>query len=97
MIVVSKNNTGLNITMVNVKSYNGYIVNLERMKSSASGNPRYTAEFLTDEGHTIHFCTAPDSFEGYEIVNYNKPDIHCCVEIGMYYGRLTLQSIISYN
>ena len=72
--------------MKNITSHTGILLNIQRLKSSYFGNPRY--QFVVD-GYTIK--TAVDSSHGYSITNYENKMVD--VTIGSHYGTLTLNSI----
>jgi len=72
--------------MKSITSHTGIVTDIQRLKSSAFGNPRY--QFNVD-GYTVK--TAVDSSYGYEITNYENKMVD--VTIGSHYGTLTLNSI----
>jgi hypothetical protein len=72
--------------MKNITEHTGKLENLERMKSSVYGNPRFS---FTVDGYKI--VTVPDSSHGYSIESYRGKTVR--VQIGTHYGRLSLAGI----
>ena len=72
--------------MKNITSHTGILLNIQRLKSSYFGNPRY---LFVVNGYTIK--TAVDSSHGYSITNYENKIVD--VTIGSHYGSTTLNTI----
>jgi hypothetical protein len=72
--------------MKNITRHTGKLLNIQRMKHSLNGNPRFSA--IVDNQI---FVTAVDSSYGYSIQNFE--DKLVTVTIGSHYGRTTLDSI----
>lgn len=69
-----------------MQTLSGLVTDLQRLKSSTNGNPRY--QFIVD-GQII--TTAVDCMYGYEIKNYCNKQIACDVAVKR--GKLTLINI----
>jgi len=69
-----------------MQTLSGVVTDLQRLKSSTNGNPRY--QFIVD-GQII--TTAVDCMYGYEIKNYCYKQIACDVAVKR--GKLTLINI----
>ena len=74
--------------MKSITRHQGIITDLQRLPSSANGNPRYS--FVID-GYDV--ATSSDSSYGYSITNYEGKEV--IAEIGTHYGRTTLNAIRS--
>lgn len=74
--------------MKNKTRHIGMLEIIDRLPSSANGNPRY---LLRVDGHT---CRTPvDSHLGYCVTNYNNKRVEAI--IGTHYGHSTLASVQS--
>ena len=81
--------------MKDIETINGQISNIDRVRSSRNGNPRYrmTISSGTGDGYKCYVVyTTPDSSLGYTISNYRSGDA-VTAEIGWHYGVLSLASI----
>ena len=72
--------------MKSITVHNGLVSDLKRLDSSINGNPRF--QFVID-GYTV--VTGVDSMLGYSIQNLEGK--HCRAELGVHYGRKTLNAI----
>lgn len=69
-----------------ITRHSGILKVVERLPSSANGNPRYRC---TIDGES--FVTAVDSSHGYAITNHDGKKIE--VTLGTHYNRRTLNTI----
>ena len=76
---------------MSTQTITGVVKELNREKSSAMGNPRYTLIILTDSGDIEQVTTRPDSSHGYSATDYRNKRVH--VTASMYRGRVSLDSI----
>jgi hypothetical protein len=74
--------------MKNITGHTGLLEIIERLPSSANGNPRY---LLRVDGWTCR--TAVDSSLGYSVTNYDGKRV--AATIGTHYGNATLDTLRS--
>ena len=72
--------------MKNKSAMFGVLHVLKRLPSSTNGNPRYMLRI-----DNVVFVTAPDSGLAYRIPNFDGKNVKA--ELGMHYGKLTVDSI----
>ena len=72
--------------MKNKSAMFGVLRVLKRLPSSTNGNPRYMLRI-----DSVMFVTAPDSGLAYRITNFDGKSVKA--ELGMHYGKLTIDSI----
>ena len=78
--------------MKDIETVTGQISNIDRVRSSRNGNPRYRMTISSGTGECYVVYTTPDSSLGYTISNYRSGDA-VTAEIGWHYGVLSLASI----
>jgi hypothetical protein len=76
--------------MKNTTQHIGMLKIIERLPSSANGNPRY---LLQIDGWTCR--TGVDSMLGYSVANYDGKMVKA--RIGTYYGKATVHSLEGAN
>lgn len=77
--------------MKNIQEYTGKLIETVREKTSAMGNPRYTALILTDSGYIVRATTTPNSALGYSVTNYENKNV--TVETKISRGKVALLKI----
>ena len=78
--------------MKNITQAVGKLQILERMKNSASGNPRFRCFIFETPTHGISFVTMPDHASNYDIQNLDGQVV--TVTVGMHRNQITLNSIV---
>ena len=76
--------------MRNCRRHTGTLEIVERLNNSTNGNPRW---LVVLDG--INCRTAVDSDDGYGITNFDGKPVSA--DIGIYYGKYTIQNIRSYD
>lgn len=72
--------------MKNITQHTGRLTDIQRLPSSANGNPRYSCKV---DGHSCR--TAPDSSDAYSLSNHEGDWV--TADIGTYYGVATVRNV----
>lgn len=78
--------------MKNITTHTGRLVDIQRMKSSVNGNPRYSFTLVEDSlENRVQGCISVDSSFGYSLPNYLNKRV--TIKVGLHRNKITLADI----